>query len=250
MLARENLRASHEDRDQVVEQLRVAGGDGRLEPEELTQRVEAALTARTYGQLAALVADLPAGSGSAARPKDLVRIEVGGGNAARNGRWSVPQRMEVKIRSGDVKLDFTEAQVTWPILQIEAEVRSGNLTLITKPGIVVDTDDVAVRSGDVKVKAPWGSTVPVTLRIEVSGQVGSGDITARPPRRSFWAWLRREPAPTRCLKVLPWPMTWSRTRPGVSAGPGEPAGLTRGPGPGRRAVAGGGRGRPAGPRGA
>ena len=35
VLARENLRASHEDRDQVVEQLRVAGGDGRLDAEEL-----------------------------------------------------------------------------------------------------------------------------------------------------------------------------------------------------------------------
>jgi hypothetical protein len=193
---RQSLRASHEDRDQIVEQLRVAGGDGRLDAEELDQRVEAALTARTYGELAALVADLPAGSGVAARrPKELVRIDTGGGTTRRDGRWAVPQRMEVKIRSGDVKLDFTEAEVTWPILQIDADVRSGNLTLITKPGIVVDIDDVAVRSGNVKVKAPWGDSVPARLRIEVSGHVGSGNITARPPRRGFWAWLRREPRP-------------------------------------------------------
>jgi Domain of unknown function (DUF1707) len=192
---RESLRASHDDRDRVVEQLRVAGGDGRLDTEELEQRVEAALTARTYGELTALVADLPAGSGTAARPKDVVRIDCGGGSTRRDGRWAVPQRMEVKIRSGDVKLDFTEAQVTWPILQINADVRSGNLTLITKPGIVVDIDDVAVRSGDVKVRAPWGNTVPARLRIEVSGRVGGGNINARPPRRSFWAWLRREPRP-------------------------------------------------------
>jgi hypothetical protein len=165
---RQSLRASHEDRDQIVEQLRVAGGDGRLDGEELEQRVEAALTARTYGELAALVADLPAGSGVAARrPKDLVRIDTGGGTGRRDGRWAVPQRMEVKIRSGDVKLDFTEAEVTWPIL----------------------------RSGNVKVKAPWGDSVPARLRIEVSGHVGSGNITARPPRRGFWAWLRREPRP-------------------------------------------------------
>jgi hypothetical protein len=192
---RHSLRASHEDRDQIVEQLRVAGGDGRLDAEELGQRVEAALTAQTYGQLAALVADLPAGPGVAARPKDMVRIDTGGGTTRRDGRWAVPQRMEVKIRSGDVKLDFTEVQVTWPILQIDADVRSGNLTLITKPGIVVDIDEVAVRSGNVKVKAPWGTNVPARLRIEVSGRVGSGNITARPPRRSFWAWLRREPRP-------------------------------------------------------
>jgi hypothetical protein len=80
-------------------------------------------------------------------------------------------------------------------LQIDAEVRSGNLTLVTKPGIVVDTDDVAIRSGNVKVRTPWGHDVPVTLRIGVSGKVGSGNITARPPRRTFWQWLRRAPRP-------------------------------------------------------
>jgi hypothetical protein len=49
------LRASYEDRDRVVELLRVAAGDGRLTVEELDERIEAALTARTYDQLAALV---------------------------------------------------------------------------------------------------------------------------------------------------------------------------------------------------
>jgi Domain of unknown function (DUF1707) len=68
VLARENLRASHEDRDQVVEQLRVAGGDGRLDPEQLEQRLAAALTARTYGQLAALVADLSTGPATRTAP--------------------------------------------------------------------------------------------------------------------------------------------------------------------------------------
>ena len=53
------LRASYEDRDKVAEQLRVAAGDGRLTADELDQRLEAALTARTYGELAALTADLP-----------------------------------------------------------------------------------------------------------------------------------------------------------------------------------------------
>ena len=54
------LRASHVDRDRTVELLRVAAGDGRLTAEELDQRLETALTARTYGELAALTTDLPA----------------------------------------------------------------------------------------------------------------------------------------------------------------------------------------------
>ena len=200
---RNDLRASHEDRDRIVELLRVSAGDGRLSIDELDERVEAALTARTYGELEGLVADLPATPGTAAgaptaKPKEMVRIECHSGSAKRDGRWAVPQRMEVRVHSGSVTLDFTQAQVSWPTLQIEAEVRSGTLKLITKPGIVLDTDDVAVRSGAIKVMAPWGDDVPATLRIDVAGKVGSGSITARPlraPRRSFWDWLRRNPRP-------------------------------------------------------
>jgi Domain of unknown function (DUF1707) len=55
----DSLRASDADRDAVTEQLREAAGEGRLEPDELEERVDSALRARTYGELARLVADLP-----------------------------------------------------------------------------------------------------------------------------------------------------------------------------------------------
>jgi hypothetical protein len=196
-VARSELRASHEDRDRVVELLRVSAGDGRLTAEELDERLELALAARTYGELAKLVSDLPAaGSGAsvpAPRVKDVVRIECGSGHAKRDGRWVVPQRIEARVSSGHVKLDFTQAVITQRTLQLDADVRSGHIILITKPGIVVDTDDVAVRSGHVKVRAPWGPDVPDMLRIEVAGKVGSGHFIARPPRRTFWQWLTRQP---------------------------------------------------------
>src|SRR5256885_4287218 len=86
------LRASHEDRDRVAELLRMAAGDGRLTAEELDERLERALTARTYGELAALSKDLPAapdfaGDLLAGEPKDLVRIDRRSGWARRDGRW-------------------------------------------------------------------------------------------------------------------------------------------------------------------
>ena len=192
-VARSELRASHEDRDRVVEMLRVSAGDGRLTAEELDERLERAMTARTYGELAELVADLPASGSVAAVPtprvKDVVRIDCGSGHARRDGRWVVPQRIEARVRSGHLKLDFTQAVITQPSLQLDAEVRSGHLTLITRPGIVVDTDDVAVRSGHVKVRAPRGPDVPEVLRIEVAGRVASGHLISRPPHRTFWQWL-------------------------------------------------------------
>jgi hypothetical protein len=199
-VARSELRASHEDRDRVVELLRVSAGDGRLSADELDERLELALTARTYGELARLVADLPAAAGSAAsapapRAKEVMRIDCGSGHTVKNGRWTVPQRIEARIQSGQLKLDFTQAVINQPSLQIDAEVSSGHIILITKPGIVVDTDDVAIRSGHVRVRAPWGPDVPEVLRIEVSGKVGSGHFVARPQYRTFWQWLTRQPRP-------------------------------------------------------
>jgi hypothetical protein len=193
------LRASHQDRDRVVEILRVAAGDGRLTAEELDERLEAALTARTYAELAVLTTDLPAAGSAGAvavpEPKDVVRIDCGSGSTRRDGRWVVPHRVDVRVTSGSVKLDFTDAIIGQPSLKVDAEVHSGNLTLVTRPGIVVDADEVSVRSGSVKVREPWGHDVPVTLRIEVTGQVRSGSITARPRRRTFWQWLTRQPRP-------------------------------------------------------
>ena len=196
----DRLRASHEDRDRVIEMLRVAAGDGRLTSEELDERVEIAFSARTYGELAALTSDLPA-SGEAIVPaapatalhKNVVRLETRSGNLSRVGRWVVPRRIEARVTSGNIKLDFTDAVIAHRSIEIEADVRSGNLVIITKPGIAVDTDDVVIRSGNVRVKAPWGSQAPVTVQINVSGRVGSGNIVARPPRRSFWDWLMRRP---------------------------------------------------------
>ena len=201
------LRASHADREQVAEVLRVAAGDGRLSPEELDERLERALTARTYDELATVIADLPAAGTAiaaapplspatgAAAPKELIRLHCSSGNAERTGRWVVPSRMDLKVSSGHITLDFTQAVITQPALHIDAEVRSGHITLITKPGIVVDADDVTVRSGHVKVRAPWGLDVPVLLRIDVAGTCGSGHITARPPRRSHCQNERRAPRP-------------------------------------------------------
>jgi hypothetical protein len=59
MARRSNLRASDADREQVAERLRKAAAEGRLRADELEQRLGATFAALTYGELDALVADLP-----------------------------------------------------------------------------------------------------------------------------------------------------------------------------------------------
>ncbi len=70
-------RAADSDREATVERLRAAHLEGRLADDELQERLEQALSARTYGQLDTVLADLPAKQarrGAPARNRDRTRI--------------------------------------------------------------------------------------------------------------------------------------------------------------------------------
>ena len=54
-----SLRAADADREQLVDVLKGAFAEGRLSQDEYTERMERAYTAKTYGELSALAADLP-----------------------------------------------------------------------------------------------------------------------------------------------------------------------------------------------
>ena len=55
----DRIRASDADRDRVTARLREHFAEGRLNSEELDERVTAALHAKTFGELRPLMADLP-----------------------------------------------------------------------------------------------------------------------------------------------------------------------------------------------
>jgi hypothetical protein len=82
---RGHLRASHADREQVIGTLKAAFVRGRLAKDEFDLRVGQALAARTYADLAALTADLPAGL-AAAKPSQPARAQ-GERKVLRPGRW-------------------------------------------------------------------------------------------------------------------------------------------------------------------
>jgi DUF1707 SHOCT-like domain len=79
------LRASHADREQVVGTLKAAFVQGMLAKDEFDLRVGQAFGSRTYAELAALTADLPAGL-IAARPSGPARAQ-GERRVLRPGRW-------------------------------------------------------------------------------------------------------------------------------------------------------------------
>ena len=194
-----NLRVSHQDRDEVAEQLRVAAGDGRLTADELDERLETALTARTYGELEAVLADLPASASGrpapapAAEAKDLVALKIAHGVIKRDGRWVVPRRLTVEARHGSVAIDFSAAVISQPTLDLEISVGHGNIVLTVPPGVVVDVDSVAVGHGVIRQRVRHDPGVEVRLLVTASGSLRHGNLIVRAartgPRRGFWDWL-------------------------------------------------------------
>jgi hypothetical protein len=173
-----DLRASHADRDRVVDMLRIAGGDGRLSAEELDIRLEGALSAQTLGELARLTADLPIAP--AAKGKDVLVVEQHGGRYVREGRWPVPERIELRTQECRVTLDFTHAVITSNVLRIETDMVHGKLFIVSPPGIVISTDGLALTYSKLKLHSRDAAADP-RLRIELAGSLVHSKVIERRP---------------------------------------------------------------------
>ena len=173
-----DLRASHEDRDRVVDALRVAAGDGRLSAEELDARLESALSARTLGELAELTADLPA----APAAKEVLVIKQHGSKYVLDGRWQVPARIELRTQLCRVTLDFTHAVLASRALRIDTDMIHGTLFIVSPPGALIDTSGLSLIYSKLKLRSKDAAADP-PLRIELAGRLLHAKIIERRPRR-------------------------------------------------------------------
>ena len=190
------LRASDADRDRVIELLRAAVADGRLDPVEFDERLDAALAARTIDALAPLTADLIAvpGSGALTLPltgtaagpaAELLTISERHGLVRRDGRWTLPHRLALRTAWCDVMLDLTSAVRSGPELVIELRVRGGDVELVLAPGMVVDANELSVRHTRLAISRDAGDNTPETLCVRLAGRMRHGRIDTRwvAPRR-------------------------------------------------------------------
>jgi Domain of unknown function (DUF1707) len=182
------LRASDADRDRVIETLRAAVADGRLDPAEFDERLDAALAARTFDALAPLTADLAAAPGRdiavspaspAERAAELLTIREKHGTVRRDGDWTLPHRLALRTAWSQVTLDLTTAIRSGPELVIELRVSGGDVELVVAPGMVVDANGLAVRHGRLEISRDAGDDTPQTLRIRLVGRMKHGRIATR-----------------------------------------------------------------------
>lgn len=134
-------RISDDDRHQVAEVLRQAAGEGRLDLDELDERLEATYAARTYADLVPITHDLPVRrpphaplppvqqpvSPPAIRYDSSVAVMSG---TSRKGVWEVGPTHSVFCVMGGVDIDLREAVFTGREIVITANTLMGGVDVI------------------------------------------------------------------------------------------------------------------------
>ena len=140
-------RIGHKERDDAVELLRSAAGDGRITLDELETRVEAALEARTADDISVLIADLPEPAGTVAlaanaQPAQPVRLVVSHGMVERFGAWLVPQEVTVELRHSTCTLDLRTPTLPAGGVTIAVQARHSSIKVLVAEDAVVDLGNV------------------------------------------------------------------------------------------------------------
>lgn len=155
------LRISDEDRHQVAEVLRRAAGEGRIDLEELDQRLEATYRAKTYGELVPITADLPVAGDprptAPARPSASGLVRPPGSGAAsypatfsvmsetrRVGRWRVEETQSAFALMGSVTLDLREAEFADRQVVVNASAVMGEVKIVVNAQTAVVVEGVGV----------------------------------------------------------------------------------------------------------
>ena len=204
-----DLRASDADRERAAQTLGHAAGDGRLDVEELEERVQLAYGARTRGELELLLADVGGSvdADHAGEPAPAPRarvvpsaaagtswiVSVLGGNE-RTGRWRVAERCNVVNVMGGSELDLCDAELSDQVTQINVYTLMGGCEIVVPDGVDVQVSKFALMGGH---EVRLGSEAPApgapVIRIRLISVMGGGEV--RRGRKPVGRGKRRDDRP-------------------------------------------------------
>lgn len=193
-------RISDADRHEVAEVLRRAAGEGRLDLEELDERLDAAYAAKVYADLPPILADLPEqpsllpevarraqvhpaqmGEVSAVSRFDTSFTIMGG--QSRKGVWEIGERHNAFALMGGVDLDLRQVVFASREVEIYACTIMGGIDIIVNAQTKVVVDGVGImgdfsQSRD-RVEATLDAMSPV-VRIKGFALMGAVTVVRRP----------------------------------------------------------------------
>lgn len=178
------MRVSDEDRERTARQLQQAFAEGRLTQLELEDRLEGALTSKTYGDLLGLITDLPVEQPPPV--DDVVELESKNGHLKRSGDWPVPRRLRVRSKYGSVELDLSQAMITHQVVDVELDLTYGSAKIILPEGGVANVDAFQSEWGRADTEGVPGRPRPDAVYVVISGRARYGGLKVRYPRRRWF----------------------------------------------------------------
>jgi uncharacterized protein DUF1707 len=187
------LRVSDDDRHKVAEILRQAAGEGRIDLDELDERLEATYAAKTYADLVPITIDLP--SHEPSNPPVPRRETLPAttshtsswavmGECKRQGAWLVPAHHTAFSLMGSVTLDLRTATFAERDITITANAIMGEVKVIVDAGTNVVVSGVPIMGefhmAKDKVAPQLGPESPV-VRIKGMALMASVSVQRLPP---------------------------------------------------------------------
>jgi hypothetical protein len=157
--ANSRLRASDGDRDTAAAVINNALAEGRLTPEEHSQRLDAIFSAKTHAELVPVLDDLPAPRAvrqDIARPRSAEaepapsrrrRLVAILGGFSRKGAWHPDPKMSVVTILGGAELDFRDAVMPGNEVVLRITAVLGGLGIIIPPEMRVIDNAAAILGG-------------------------------------------------------------------------------------------------------
>jgi hypothetical protein len=192
----ESLRVSDAERDVTLRTLGDHAAVGRLTLDELEERSGRALAAKTRGELAALITDLPAGgaqpSGSPAlpqgardvRPKRPVRwmVSIMSGSHRRGRFRAVGSINAVAIMGGD-EIDLRDAEIEGGELTLNLFALMGGANIYVPDSVDLDVGGFSLMGGHEEVGRELSPRPGAPLiRIRVYNLMSGATIYRLPPQ--------------------------------------------------------------------
>lgn len=168
---------SDDDRDSAVRRLQEAYAEGHITHEEMDERLNHALTARTRGDLAPALDSLPE-----EKAADTSTIAAAGGRIRRRGAWRVPRILKVESAFGSVRLDLSRAVIEHPVVDIELQLGTGGARIRVPRDAIVDIEGLHTGWKDTRYK-PRRPSGPGGPTIRITGALGFGRLKVRHARR-------------------------------------------------------------------
>jgi hypothetical protein len=187
------LRASDADRERVAEILRTAATEGRLDLNELDERLATVYAAKTYADLEPVVRDLPVSARTVPSLGDNrlggVPTSTGGvaimGGFERKGRWVVPDLFVGFAFWGGGELDLREASFAAQEVELRMFAIMGGIDITVPEDAEVIVNGVGIMGGfDHRASGPGRHGAP---RIKITGLAFWGGVSVKrlPPQEEL-----------------------------------------------------------------